>query len=88
MSELQRKAMSYLSTHKGCVTCSMLGLFLFPTPKPTTNRAREGGAVLRRLLAEGLVTKYASQDGVHTVWVLTGKGRVELEKREILGGPR
>jgi len=70
--------------HNG-VTCSELGLHLYPTDKTTTNRAREGGAVLRRLEDQGLVASSLGWDKVHTVWTLTAAG-MEVASREYVVG--
>jgi len=80
VTETNRRALLFLSSrHPRGSTCSELGIHLYPTNRPTQNRAREGGAVLRRLFRANMVARGSDSDGIHTTWTLTSQGRKALE---------
>jgi hypothetical protein len=71
MTSAMAKALEVLKRYPGGATCSMVGLSLYPAKTAKCNRAREGGAVLKRLREAGLV-KQGPHDSYHTRWVLKG----------------
>jgi len=68
MTETMAKALAVLRRYPRGATCSMVGLELYPSKMTNCNRAREGGAVLKRLCAAGLA-KQGQSDPYHTLWV-------------------
>lgn len=69
MTDIMSRALDVLRSYPRGATCSMVGIALYPSKMTNCNRAREGGAVIKRLVVAGLARRALVNDPHHTLWV-------------------
>lgn len=68
LSDSLSKALVILRKYPHGATCSTIGLEIYPAKTAHCNRAREEGALIRRLCEAGLAER-GRIDYYHTLWV-------------------